>query len=438
MQFLRGWQFAAAILLVALVLRLAGAAWWQSRLPEKEPFYFGDSASYWYLAADIADGREYEYQGAKIFRTPGYPLALAPLFALSHEEPDVFTVRAWNALWGTLAVAGAMLLARQLFDERVALVAGVLAAILPEAIAGSVFILSEAVFVPVMLGQLCLATRAAKEKHLAPTSIFSFASGVIAGAATLIRPSWLLFTPLFVLVQFFVLKRKENVEHRLAMALLPLLGLIIALLPWWIRNYRIAGEFVATTSEVGASLYDGLNPKADGSSEMSFKPALEAEFNRIDARASHREDKDYPAAREVRLDHFYRDRALVWARENPSRFVQLAGIKFLRLWNILPNAADFQSNFGRWLIALSYGPVMILAIVGLTRIVRQPPPSFALTLTLALLPAAYFTLLHIIFVSSLRYRLPALMPLLILSAFAAVWLYDRYFTNLAPNATTTA
>ena len=66
-------------------------------------------------------------------------------------EPPIFAARAWNALWGTAAVGGLMALARMMFDQRIANVAGLFAAALPEAIAGSVFVLSEAAFVPLML-----------------------------------------------------------------------------------------------------------------------------------------------------------------------------------------------------------------------------------------------------------------------------------------------
>src|SRR5690349_17264092 len=73
------WKLAA-ILAVALVLRLAAGWWWQERLPAGVKFGFGDSESYWELGRAIARGEPYEYgpDNLKIFRTPGYPALLAP------------------------------------------------------------------------------------------------------------------------------------------------------------------------------------------------------------------------------------------------------------------------------------------------------------------------------------------------------------------------
>ena len=66
---------------------------------------------------------------------------------------------------------------------------------------------------------------------------------------------------------------------------------------------------------------------------------------------------------------------------------------------------------------LSYVPAMILIAIGVWRSRQLGWP-----LVLLLLPAVYFTLLHMIFVSSIRYRQPALVPLLVLAAVAVAWL----------------
>ncbi len=46
------------------------------------------------------------------------------------------------------------------------------------------------------------------------------------------------------------------------------LGTVLIMAPWWVRNARVYGRFVPTALWSGASLYDGLNPEADGGSAM--------------------------------------------------------------------------------------------------------------------------------------------------------------------------
>ncbi len=113
-----------------------------------------------------------------------------------------------------------------------------------------------------------------------------------------------------------------------------ILGLVTAMTPWWIRNAWVTGRFVPTTLQVGASLYDGLSPEATGASNMDFVERFEAE-----ERPS---DDEMPL--EQRLDRRMREASLAWARENPGRVVQLAGIKFLRMWNLWPNEPQLAGN----------------------------------------------------------------------------------------------
>src|SRR4029434_772606 len=98
---------------------------------------------------------------------------------------------------------------------------------------------------------------------------------------------------------------------------------VVTMLPWWVRNYLVAGRFVPTSLQVGASLYDGLSPTATGASDMRFVPQVIAERRGADAQsiAAHAE------LFEDRLDRRMRDAALAWAKEHPGRVLQLAAIK---------------------------------------------------------------------------------------------------------------
>jgi len=187
-----------------------------------------------------------------------------------------------------------------------------------------------------------------------------------------------------------------------------LAALTVTMSPWWIRNFVVTGHFVPTTLQVGASLYDGLNPRATGASDMRF----------TDARVAQPPAPEQPPARrdaEYVRDRRFQAAAVRWAREHPGRVFQLAGIKFVRMWNIWPNEKSFSGWRLRLIVAGGYVPVMILAAIGVWWFVRRGWPY-----AMCLLPALYFTGLHVVFVSSIRYRQPAMLTLIVLAAGAAV------------------
>jgi hypothetical protein len=245
-------------------------------------------------------------------------------------------------------------------------------------------------------------------------------AGLAAGLATLMRPSFLLFVPFAGAVGVVVAlaarngagERNTKTQRTLRQAQIcgvMLVGLCLTMAPWWVRNYRVAGKFVPTSLQVGASLYDGLNPQATGASDMRFVERFVAEQQAADAQPG----ADKRGLFEDRLDRRLRDAALAWSRANPGRAVQLAAIKFARMWSPLPNAAEFQSPLLRVILAATYTPLIVLAAIGAWRYARRDWPYLLCTL-----PAVYFTCLHVVFVSSIRYRQPAMLALVVLAAGA--------------------
>jgi hypothetical protein len=176
--------------------------------------------------------------------------------------------------------------------------------------------------------------------------------------------------------------------------------------PWWIRNALVMGRFIPTTLQTGASLYDGLSPEATGASNMDFV----AHFEALERQATNTADTSQEPF-EVRLDNRMRAASLDWAKTHPTRSTQLAWIKLLRIWNFWPNEPQMSSWPLRMVVLFTYPPLLIFAIIGAWRTFDVGWPY-----RLCWLPAVYFTLLHTIFVSSLRYREPAMLALLALAA----------------------
>jgi len=400
-------KLSLLILLLAFAVRIAAGCWWEQRLPEGVKFVFPDSEAYWELARAVADGRPFEMNpDRRVFRMPGYPALLASVFWLAGDEPPVLAARGLGAILGVLAVGGVMSLASLLFDRQTALLAGAVAAIYPEAVAMSTFVLSEAPFCPLMMLHLCCWTLAWRDGMVGRQASWALAAGAAAGLATLMRPSWLLFVPFAV---GFGLLRPADWRRLAWIGLWSIVGLLGVMAPWWIRNWRITERFVPTTLQVGESLYDGLSAQATGESDMRFVDDFRAELRAQDAAQTPLANQG--GCFEARLDRRMRDASIAWAVRHPGRVVQLAAVKFLRIWNVWPNEASLRSWVFGTVLMVAYVPVLVLGLAGVWQTARGGWPYL-----LCVLPAVYFTALHVVFVGSIRYRQPALLVLIVPAA----------------------
>jgi len=413
-----------AVLLLAFAARATAAFWWNAR--HADAFPLGDSDSYWRLANTVAAGEKYQYGGpnGKVFRAPGYPVLLAAWFKVAGTSPR--TARYLGAFLGTLGVGAVMLLAHQFGSRIGTLWAGLLAALYPGAISTSVLLLSESPFVPLMLLQLYLWGRARSSPRRSAYR-WAGAAGLTAAIACLVRPSWLLFAP-FTIAYFSIVATatswriaKKNASIRpdrwrdVRIAFVVLATLCVGMSPWWVRNYREVGKFVPTTLQVGASLYDAWNPRATGGSDMWFSaPEYEraVSLRRADGRLPDGE------VMEVYLDNRLKKRAISWFRQHPSEAAVLAGRRISIFWNPWPRGNVISSEAARHGIAVGF--LAMLAAIGWA--VRKRS-TWEKPVELLWLPAVYFTLIHTVFVSSIRYRQPAILAAIAL--VAGSWIASR-------------
>jgi 4-amino-4-deoxy-L-arabinose transferase-like glycosyltransferase len=398
------WQLCG-LLALAFALRAGGAFWVNRDHATPDRFLFGDSDSYWQLGKSLATSGSYEIGDppAKVFRTPGYPLVLAVLFRVL-PDPPVLIARLWSAAWATLAVAAVYWLGERLFDQPVGLIAAFFVSIYPGSVAVSGLILSEGLFCAIVPLQVLCWQNGWFAEHRGAQLGWLFVAGVVGGLAAMFRPSWLLFTPVAISVGLMACAERPR---QLRAAPVILVGLIVAMSPWWVRNYRAVGRFVPTTLQFGASLYDGINPQATGASNMNFTAAALAK-----ARAA-----GVPEGQlEVHLNQQLRDESLAFARAHPGRVLKLALVKLGRMWNVIPNDAQFRSIAISLAVASIYVPLLALGLIGGFRYWRGGVPYM-----LCVLPVFYLSLLQMVFIGSIRYRLPAM---LLLTVPAAAWLVE--------------
>ena len=412
----------ALILEGALWLRVAAAVvvqWYAQR--KGELCLFPDTNIYWALAWTIVENEPFEvtmWGNLPHFalRTPGYPLFLAVCQLVFGNR--LLPVRLAQAVLGALSVGLVYRLTARLAPARpgqtgwtVPLIAAALAAIDPYLVLTSALVLSEALFLPLMLFALWGLAVLWTTDDLEPKRAWLWALGVglASGAAIQVRPSWALLVPAILFV-WVVASRRGRRGAAIRGALIVVLGVVVVMAPWWARNARIYGRFVPTALWMGASLYDGLNPRATGASDMEF-------LNAPEIRVLGEEDQET----------VLRDRALAFVAAQPGRAAWLAVVKFGRYWSPWPNARGLTSPMISLVSAAWTLPQFALLALGLWDRRRDPR-----ALALMAGPLLYFCVLHMIFAGSMRYRIPAMMPAMGLVAIGMERITRRLLHNDSP------
>jgi hypothetical protein len=407
------------VLGVGGLLRLGWAVHQGSTIDPRLP----DQHEYLNLANNVQSGQGFTLydprfgQNVLAFRMPGYPLFLAACGG------NVLAARIVQALLDTATILAAWLLARRWRSASapspspctqgegwgegsspiVPLLAAAFVALNPFLIYFSSLVLSETLFVAMLAwGMVLLAYR----------RNFLW-GGLVLAASVHIRPSAVALPVALGFCWMFVRRASERADdaqrRRTAGLRVPLgsamLLLVIAfLLPWAYRNHLRLGQWVWLTTGTGITLYDGFNPGARGHSDQSF---LAKEEMRPLLRLS-----------ETQRDQALSGAAMDWIRstlrQDPARLLDLTLAKLARTWSPVPLSADFGGESLHQIAAAAWSiPLFVLALVGLC--LGRLPRAVKVFL---LVPAIYLTLVHAFSVGSLRYRMPADVPLAVLAAYA--------------------
>jgi len=410
----REWRWTWGLFAVAVLARCVVALGLNAYLSGQEGRTYliaGDADGYWRLAQSIVAGEDFKLYTPPRFvmRMPGFPAALAAsIAAFGDSQP---AARYFLAVLTSLAVFPAVWLARSVHSVSAGRWAGAVIALMPLYVGFSVTILTECLFATAILFNVWAACRwlgnCRPDHKLSSMISWAIATGVWAGISIYLRPSWLLY-PLCLIPT--ILLAGSLVWSRAALGFAVLSAVMVAtLIPWGIRNQQVTGHFVLTTLWMGPSLYDGLHPEATGDSDMTF----------------YEDDRVMETLSEYEMNQHYKDKALEFAKENPTRAIELAFIKLWRFWKPWPNAEQFSNPVLGLIVAGGFLFLVVTAAYG--GWVERRSLWFVFLCTL---PIVYFTGIHLWFVSSLRYRLPAEYPLAVLSGIGlAEWFRPRQDTR---------
>lgn len=415
-----------AICIVALALRLAAIA---VVGPDPNITLYSESGI---VANNLYEGRGYTYDFYGL--RPEQPLQsfLPPLYValvyavLRWTAAPATTLAVIQAILSSLLCGAVYLIALELSRRQsVALLSALGAACypvlvlmvnIPHSLTLHAFVLTWALATTVLLLRR-------------PSWGWAIVAGVLWGVIILGRPALLGFLPFIVL--WLWLNRGSRYGW-LRNSLVILVGVLVVILPWTIRNYRIHGQFVLIATNGGFNFWNGNNPFTTGSGHDVYT----AEVDRFLGRPH---DSSQPAivqvhayplpadvqARvtnmpEVELDQQLYQAGLNFMREQPGKWAALLGQKMISFWWFRPQIGTSYEASWTPLYKLMYVALMILFTVGIIFSCR-----YWRRYSLLYLLIVYYAVTNVFFQVLTRFRWEIEPLFLIFASLALVSIYDK-------------
>ena len=232
-------------------------------------------------------------------------------------------------------------------------------------------------------------------------SILFFILGIYIKATLTILP--------ILLIPFFTFLYK-GLQYSIKIFGVVLVSYLLLLSFWWIRNYIVLDKFVIFTTSSGANLYLGNNEYnkfggIDWGKDVDKERVKKIKNSKLS---------------EIEKDKIFKQKAIDYIKNNPDRFFELMKYKFFRFWNIQFNNKNFKHSFYNYIMIFSFTPILIGFLISLFLLkdrLKLISPIFILIF--------YFSLLHSVVISSLRYRLPIEPFLIILASYSFYFIYKR-------------
>jgi tetratricopeptide (TPR) repeat protein len=387
-------------------------------------------------AQNIASGN---WIGGRVFfRAPFYAYFLAAVYKIfghNYVIPRVF-----QHLVGSFSCVLVYLLAKKLFNRKVAIVSGLIAASY-----GMLWYFEDELLLDsflVFFDLLLILSLLRARNH--PQLSQWFVSGIILGISAITRPNILFFIPFVWLWIFLVFKKDRQFKRIVTFWGSFLVGIILIVSPITLRNLLAGGDLVMIASQGGINFYIGNNKNSDGMSAIFYKQDWQyRDFQQMAEKEANR------VLKPSEISNFYYRKGIDFLLKSPSAASQLLVKKLYLFWTRFEISDNQDIYFFRrysWLIRtlpLGFwfiGPLglggMILSLFTLGRSVKSSSDQMRDQNNKVSLPILFvfsYMITVVMFFVTARFRLPVLSFLIIFSGFALVWFVERLRANNIPS-----
>ena len=394
--------FLLILFLLASFLRIVYAFYLKENIP------VADAAEFDLLGLNVLKYGEYAFQPGipTAQRTPIYPLFLSGIYFLFGHS--YLAVRIMQSIIGSLTCIVIYLIGKKTVNKNVGFIAATISIFYPFFIYYTGYLLVETLFtflLAVAVYWLITSIEKPDWKNLT-------LSGVFMGLAALCKPTAFAFIPFSVLGFLVILGiRKVSTYRNIGIFLL---FFTITLSPWVIRNHIVFQRIIPATTQLGFALLDG---SLLFDAEHQWRIEQEEQKNPILLKGKE--------LNEIEQNDYFTKEALKFIRNNPKYMMKLALRKFLKFWRLYPHTESIYTyKYSKTLLVLvsllSYGLLLLFSIVGIIFSIRKWR-QFAFFYGLIV----SFTIIHLLFWSQIRYRLPIMPYMIVFAAFGLNFIIER-------------
>ncbi len=419
--FLSRNKFIISIVAFALIIRLI-YIYFMPQFP-----LLKDDLQYNVIAGNLLGGKGFSYDSINPTpaRGPVYPAFLAAIYFLFGQSYPA--ARSAQAVISALNCLLIYWIGKKLYSRAVGLAASLMMSIYPSCI-GYVGLLYSETLSAFLLSASILLFIVSKKKSKFGLFVIT---GVFLGLTSLCYPKFIILP--FVLVLFGLWK--NNLSRKCVLLGGLILGTVLTLSFWTVRNFSIFRRIIPVSTGVGTSLW--YSTLSEDYTEWYFeKEPLKSEMIKLyPILQGPAEQHDFLFS--VNTNEIFAQKAMMNIKNNPGLFVWLSAKRLFRQWlssnansiYILKYSNSDYLRCGNYTVFL----VKLLLILMHIYVVAFGCLGILVNISLKLknifspilVTVVYSIFINSLFITQPRYQIPVLGLLLIYTAFGSFWAFDR-------------
>ena len=367
-----------------------------------------DERHYVRLATNLLEGHGFAWSPGEptSIRPPLYPAFLAGLWTIT--GPSAFqTVRVCQIVMAVLTTLLMFRLGTRVYGRDAGYLAAAVFWLYPSLIYFNFTILSETLFVLLLVAFLLLAVRLVQQPAIWPAVLCGVTLGIAALARSVVWPLPLLLCPLLVMLM------PGSFKSRVALSALVLAAYAAVLAPWAVRNTRLQGVTTIVDTMGGINLRMGNYEYTPEDRMWATVDLMKGEKEWSYELTSQNPGVHFT---EGQKDKWAQQKAIEYIQSNVGTTVRRDLIKFADLWGIerefIASVQHGALSPPRWFAIMAgasivgaYAAVVIMGVAGMW--LAAPGRREHVIL---LLPILFITAIHTLVYGHSRYHIP-LMPI---------------------------